>query len=199
MNDQKLFIFNFDHQASRAIQEFIGIAGSIVYDGQLTDAELDYLTEWLYRQGPYLEQFPLSDLKNIIIEIQSDGIVTELERKKLLDFLFTISPTNEDPVVSGIFTVDPSILFANQSFLFTGDMLFSPRNKAENLVIDKGGIIAKGCTQKLNYLVVGSMGSEFYKYGKFGTKVTKALEYNRTGKANINIIQEKDFVKAVND
>lgn len=197
MNDSQKFVYNFDHQVSRAIQEFIGIAGSIVYDGQLTDAELNYLTEWMYRQGPYLEKYPLTDLKKIIIEIQSDGIVTDEERKRVLDLLLSISPTNEDPVISGIFNENPLIQFQDQSFLFTGDMLFSPRNKAENIVIEKGGTIAKGCTQKLNYLIVGSMGSEFYKFGKFGTKVTKALEYNRSGKASIQIVQEKDFVKAI--
>ena len=198
MEKQYLFIYNFDKQVDRAIQELIGISGQIIYDGKIDETEIGYLKEWIVRQGPYLTKFPLTELNSIINNILEDNIVTEKERENLFSFLSNISPSFEmNPTVEGIFDLKPKIIFKSRRFLFTGDMLFGPREKAQEIVLDKGGSIEKSCTLKLNYLVVGSMGSEFWKYGRFGTKITKALELNKLGKAKISLIKEQDFVQEI--
>ena len=48
-----------------------------------------------------------------------------------------------------------------------------------------------------DYLVVGSLGSEDYKYSRFGSKIAKAIKYNREKGTNIIIVKEQDFVSAV--
>ena len=198
MEKEDLFRYNFDKQVSRAIQELIGISGQIIYDGKVDESELNFLNEWLLRQGPYLIEYPLTELKELIADILKDNIVTEIEKEKLFAFLSNISPSSDmNPTVEGIFDSRPNIIFKGKHFLFTGDMMFGPREKAQEMVMSKGGLIEKSCTLKLNYLIVGSKGSEFWKYGRFGTKITKALEMNKLGKAKISIIQEKDFVKVI--
>jgi hypothetical protein len=49
-------------------------------------------------------------------------------------------------------------------------------------------------TQKVNFVVLGSLGSEQWKHGNFGTKVAKALEYKSAG-LEVRIISEEVFVK----
>lgn len=199
MEKENLFIYNFDKQVSRAIQELVGISGQIIYDGKVDDTELNFLNEWIIRQGPYLTKYPLTELKDLMEDILENNIVTENERNRLFTFLSTISPSAEmNPTVEGIFELKPKIAFRSKYFLFTGDMLFGPREKAQEIVLNKGGLIEKSCTQKLNYLIVGSKGSEFWKYGRFGTKITRALELNKLGKAQIKLVQEKDFVNTIN-
>ncbi len=196
--DKKIFIYNYDKQVARTIQELLGVSGSILFDNKIDENEIAYLEQWLSLHDPYLTKYPLLELKEIITSILQDQIVTEDEKGRLFNFLSSVSVSVEqNPTVDGIFESNPIINFKNNNFLFTGDMLFSERNKAEELVIDKGGNCIKSCTQKLNYLIVGSKGSEAWKFGRFGTKVSKALELNRSGKAQISIIQEKDFVKQV--
>ncbi len=196
--DQKVFIYNYDKQVSKAIQELIGVSGSILFDGQIDENEIKYLQQWLVLHGPYLTKYPLVELKEIIDSILEDGTVTQGEKQNLFNFLSSISiGVEQNPTVEGIFELNPRILFNGNNFLFTGELLYSERDKAESLVIDKGGKILKSCNKQLNYLIVGSKGSEAWKFGRFGTKVSKAIELNREKKAQISIIQEKDFVRQI--
>ena len=57
--------------------------------------------------------------------------------------------------------------------------------------------MCSSCTLKTNYLVVGALGSEAYKYGRFGMKIEKALSMNKEKSAEIQIVREKDFVGAL--
>ncbi len=194
----KLFMWNFNQQIDRCIHELRGIASTILFDKKIDDAEIELMESWLYRNGPYLADFPLRQFKDLFREIIKDGTVDESERFELMLFLESIADSvDKDPVVDGIFTSFPQIIFPENQFLFTGEFLFGERQTLENIVIKKHGVVAKSCVMDLNYLVVGSLGSEFYKYGKFGTKITKALKYNEEKKSNILIVKEKDFVKFI--
>jgi hypothetical protein len=44
---------------------------------------------------------------------------------------------------------------------------------------------------------VGNLGSEAYKYNRFGTKIEKAITYQKEKKSRIQIVRERDFVAAV--
>ena len=197
--DQDLIMmYNFPKQVQKAIQEIQGIAGMIIYDGKVSDEEISFLTQWLQKHEQFATKYPLSDLKSLFNEIMKDGVVSAEERHALFDFLSNIATgTKSSPVVDGIFTKRPHIAFDARMFLFTGEMEFGPRDKAEDAVEERGGIVCRSCTLKTDYLIVGSLGSEAYKYGRFGTKIEKALSMQKERKAEIEIVREKDFVCAV--
>ena len=52
-----------------------------------------------------------------------------------------------------------------------------------------GGAASKTITKKVSYLVVGGAGSADWKFGKYGRKVEKALEYRAKG-IDIEVIEE---------
>mgnify|MGYP000140214245 FL=1 len=51
-----------------------------------------------------------------------------------------------------------------------------------------------GVTKKLNYLIVGGLGSDQWKHGNFGAKVEKAIQYRSDG-IPIKIVHEESLVK----
>ncbi|MFH0991454.1 MAG: BRCT domain-containing protein [bacterium] len=197
--DQDLIaMYNYPRQVQKAIQEIQGIAGMIVYDGVVNEEEISFLSQWLKTHTQLATSYPLADLKSLFEEITKDGVVSPEERKQLFDFLKNIaSGTKSSPVVEGIFAAKPRITFKTRQFLFTGEMEFGSREKAVDAVEVRGGIICNSCTQKTHYLIVGNLGSDAYKYGRFGTKIEKALTLQKQKKSEIQIVHEHDFVVAV--
>jgi NAD-dependent DNA ligase len=191
-------IFNRPREIARAIQEFQGAAGVIIYDGKISDLEIDFLKQWIQKHKPILIKYPLDELKALLDRILADGVVSEGERRNLFDFLSSVATgVRSNLTVEGIFTLNPRVVFKGKEFLFTGDMDYGPRSKAESAVVERGGLLSNSCTAKTQYLVVGNLGSEAYKYGRYGTKVEKALDLKKSGKSNIQIIRENSFVEAV--
>ncbi len=72
---------------------------------------------------------------------------------------------------------------AGKSFLFTGTLSGYKRSQAQNLVEQKGGVIASSVNSKLDYLVVGDAP---------GSKLDKAQ------KLNIKILDENAFILLLN-
>jgi len=67
------------------------------------------------------------------------------------------------------------------------------RKDFENLLSEKGAIVKTTIIKKLDYLIVGSLGSDKWIQGNYGTKVKKAMEYNEKG-GDITIVKENDFL-----
>jgi NAD-dependent DNA ligase len=87
----------------------------------------------------------------------------------------------------------PEILHPGRSFCFTGVFEFGSRADCHEAVMARGGEPAKGVTKKLNYLVIGSVGSECWRHSSFGTKIMKAAQYCEDG-AGIAIVSEAHWV-----
>ncbi|OGU48774.1 MAG: hypothetical protein A2000_06725 [Ignavibacteria bacterium GWB2_36_8] len=196
--DEIIHRYNIPKLIKKSIQELQGISAAIIYDGKIDDAEIELLKGWLYKNHEYLVEYPLLDLKNLFRVIVEDGFITIDEREKLLKFLSDISASpKSNPTVDGIFFENPKIVFIKKNFLFTGDLVYGSRSKAQSKVIELGGNCLNSLTMKTDYLIVGSLGSEDYKYSRFGTKIEKTIKYNREKGTNILIVKEQDFISAV--
>lgn len=55
-----------------------------------------------------------------------------------------------------------------------------------------GGSVTNSVSRKLDYLVLGGLGSTEWKHGSFGTKVEKAMSLKQNGAA-LKIIHEDPF------
>lgn len=193
-----IYLYNYPLQVQKAIQEVQGVAGMIVYDGEVSDEEVTFLSQWLQRHEGLMTKYPLKELNAIFVDISKDGIVTAGERKKLFQFLSSIAAgSKSDPVIDGIFSNNPEIAFKERTFILTGEMEFGPREKAEEEIRKSGGVVSGSCTLRTDYLVVGKLGSEAYKYSRFGRKIEKALHMRHKKKSVIQIVRERDFVSAV--
>jgi NAD-dependent DNA ligase len=196
--DESIHRYNIPKLIKKAIQELQGISTVLIYDGKIDDSEIELLKSWLYKNDEYLVEYPLADLKKLFSEIIEDGHITIDERKLLLKFLSSIAASPEsNPVVDGIFANKPKIIFNQKNFLFTGNLIYGSRTKAQARVIELGGKCLTHLTMETDYLIVGSLGSEDYKYSRFGTKIENAIKNNREKGTNILIVKEQDFVSAI--
>lgn len=87
------------------------------------------------------------------------------------------------------------ICFGGKGLVFTGDFLMG-RNQAEEIAEKLGAVVQGSTTNATSYVVVGHIPSPAWKFGKFGTKVSRGLEL-REGGAEIKIISEEAFCAAL--
>lgn len=192
--------FNLPKLHEKAIQELQGIAAMIIYDERIDNSELEFLEKWLLANDEYLYDYPLADLKELFNQIMEDRIATKDERLSLVNFLTSIANSPEgDTLPQNIFTEDPNIIFEHSAFVVTGEFIFATRAIVKEQIQERKGSIVSKPSSLTNYLIVGDMGSDNYKFGKFGRKIETAININNSGKALIQIVREKDFIKAIID
>jgi hypothetical protein len=84
---------------------------------------------------------------------------------------------NESPYDSP----QPSVVFEGRTFVFTGKFEFGPRKKCEQATLDIGGLITidDSVSLSIDYLVVGSKGSQHWSHGSYGRKIETAVLLRR--------------------
>jgi NAD-dependent DNA ligase len=95
----------------------------------------------------------------------------------------------------------PDIHFHDAIFLFTGKMAWGPRSKAEELVLELGGQLAKSksVTDELDYLVLGEDQEQGWMGRLSGNKLTQAVRKKiASPNGKLQIILETDFIAAIN-
>ena len=86
---------------------------------------------------------------------------------------------------------------SRMQFCLSGDFLnYDTKADVESVIEHRGGIIAKNVTKKVSYLIVGGQGSEDWKFGKYGRKVEKAMQYKSKGVA-IEVIEESWLIEVL--
>jgi NAD-dependent DNA ligase len=178
----------------------LGIASGLLADRELNDAEIRFLSDWLQTNADIAAQWPGDVLCQRVREALADGIVTSAEREHLVETLTQICggslQASQGAVNQLGFDEGVEIKFPQSAFCVTGDFVFGPRDRVGEEIVRRGGLLSKGVTKKLHYLVVGLRGSEEWKHGSFGTKIVKAVEYKRAG-APIFIVREDDWTRAL--
>lgn len=94
-------------------------------------------------------------------------------------------------VEKGIFKRKAQGPLSGKSFLFTGTLLAMPREEAQGLVEEKGGVAASSISKNLDYLVVGDGGGG-------GSKLGKVKKLQKKG-AKVRILSETRFVKMIGE
>lgn len=79
----------------------------------------------------------------------------------------------------------------------TGTFIHGSRSSIQKQLENLGAIILKDISSRIDYLIVGDSGSSDWKFGNYGGKIKKALEYQKKG-INIKIISEEDFFSSNN-
>jgi len=104
-----------------------------------------------------------------------------------LDEIQNIEFTRDD-----IFSKEENIKITGNLFVLTGTFTTGKREDIKKIIELAGGIVSKNLTLSIDYLVVGDIVSRDWKYGKYGSKIEKAL------KSNIKIISEHTLIKNIN-
>lgn len=188
-----------DQNKNKNINTFVGILHGVLSDGRLKEEEVKYLLEWIGKNKQGLDIIPLfHQLHRKLTEYSSGGINTE-EEHKLIAMIRLLTGNNWS--VNGdvsnmpinLYDKDPSIYFEDRVFCFTGEFEFGSKRMCQEAIENLGGIYSENMTQDVNYLVVGKEGSKDWKYGNWGTKISKASDWIKSEDFDMTIISEDDW------
>ncbi len=175
------------NELHRSASALIGIAQGLLCDGELNDSEIQFLSKWLENNQSIANAWPGDVLHSRIRHVLADGHVSEEERTHLIETLRqlvggALEDLSESEHVSEL-ALDQleKIVIPDSTFCLTGEFVFAPRAQCEGFITRLGGIVSKDVTKKVNYVVVGGLGSKEWKHGSFGTKIEKAIQYRSQG------------------
>ena len=180
----------------RNIDELTGICKGALLDGCIDQTDAEGILKWLNDNPLCLDTWPASTLYDRLRDMLSDGILDEDEERELLALVCTIAHPGRDeelPLAAlPINSPPPLITFPSRSFCLTGIFETGTREACAMEITGRGGIVQKGITKKLDYLVIGAVASEHWKHSTFGNKIAKAVEYRSNGAA-LSIISESHW------
>ncbi len=187
--------FNKKDIQDRQIDTLIGLSKGITANGEVDQAEAEFLQSWLV-QNCQSDNPIVLNLLNKVSEMLEDGILDAEESSELFSILHAISgdkaelgevaKTSTLPVCNPA----PSIEFVGKNFLFTGTCAFGTRKQCQEAIESLGGINSKGVTKKLDYLVLGTYVTDSWAHESFGRKIEKAMEYRDSGLSLVIITEE---------
>lgn len=192
----------------RTIDELIGLCKGVQADGVVHPDEAVFLSKWLESSLEVIDTWPANILAARIEKIFEDGKPDEEERKDLFELLSDITGYKPGRTVideetgevfdnftraSTLLPLDkpaPTVLFESKVFCFTGKFFYGGRKTCENEVMARGGHVHPTVNKKVDYLVIGQVGSTDWKHSTHGNKIEAAIQIKNKG-GNLAIISEK--------
>jgi len=189
-----------DAVAERQIDELIGIVKGVVADGMVHQGEVEFLLSWLNSNRAAADLWPAKAIYPRISAALADGHIDPEEEREILDLLMatvggnTAPQSNEasDSTSLPLCKPAPIVEFAGRSFCFTGRFNSGTRDWCHKAIESRGGASAGSITKKLDFLVIGDLGSRDWLHSTHGTKIMKAVEYRDQG-FSIAIVSEQHW------
>lgn len=169
-----------------AMQELKSYAACVIADDIVEIEEINNLATWISNHPTLSGYYPFDKISELCDDIFEDGIVSDEEREQMLVLLNQfVNPMECN-------CCNCKIDFPDKVFVLSGDFTSGSKKEIEAKITEKGGICKSGVTKKTDYLIVGGAGSENWKFGNYGAKVSKALEMQENGHP-IVILKESDL------
>lgn len=195
--------FRYHAVTERQIDEMLGLCKGIMADGAVCQGEAEFLLQWIEANRQAAGQWPASVIYPRLSAMLADGVLDGEEERELLRLLGEVVGFNAPAVgeSSGSSSLPlcrpaPMIRFQGATFCFTGKFFSGTRAWCEEQVIVRGGTPASAITKKLDYLVIGEIGSRDWLHSTFGTKIQKAVEYRESG-VGLSIVDERFWCEAL--
>ena len=186
----------------QSCSSLLGLVSGLLADSVLSDDEIRFLSGWLDQHSVIATAWPGDVLHDRIKATLADGRITEEERAHLVHTIEQIAGGSLDQLAEVrhvnqlAFDDVADLTFTGSVFCLTGDFVFGPRPRCIAEISARGGTVSNGVTKKLRYLVIGSLGSEEWKHGSYGTKIEKAIEYRRAG-VPLAVVREEQWTQAL--
>lgn len=195
--------FNRKNIDDRQIDTLIGISKGLIADGKVDQSEADFLYTWLIQSSQTTDNPVILNLLNKVEVMLEDRFLDSEESKELFSLLHKIS--GDSSVIGELAKTTslpinhplPPIEFKDSEFLFTGTCAYGTRKECQAVIHSLGGIIAKGVTMNLDYLVLGTYVTDSWIHETYGRKIEKAMKYRGEG-VPIKIVTEEHWVNEAN-
>lgn len=179
--------FNRKRIDDRQIDTLIGLSKGIVADDHVSQAEAEFLANWLVQNRQATDNPIVVNLLEKVNEMLEDGILDEEESVELLGLLHQLSgEPSEFGELSKTATLPvdnpmPDIAFEGSTFLFTGTCAYGARKHCHAETEQRGGINATSVSKSLDYLILGSYVTDSWAHESYGRKIEKAMQYRDEG------------------
>lgn len=190
--------FNHKNIQDRQIDTLIGLSKGLSADGNVSQAEAEFLQTWLI-QNQHSQNPIILNLLGKVSDMLQDGVLDQEESAELLSLLHVISgdktavgevaKTSTLPICSP----PPKITFPGKTFLFTGTCAFGTRKQCEAAIATLGGSNAARVTHGLHYLILGTYVTDSWAHESFGRKIETAMKYRRDG-LPVSIVTEEHWI-----
>lgn len=178
------------------LQELLGVLAGIGADGIVKPSEVERLRAWLNAWVHLRGLWPFDECESVVASILAGGSATEIPYLLALGEQFPIGdgPIGDAPpmLVGGVCAVNPTIVFEDRVFVFTGESSRAKRKEMEALAQARAATTTSNPTKKTHYLIVCDCGSPHWAFSCFGRKIERAYELRREGHPII-IVHEHDF------
>ncbi|MBZ5722733.1 MAG: BRCT domain-containing protein [Acidobacteriia bacterium] len=186
---------------NRAINEINGFLRGVLADNYISADECEQLAKWVMGNREVSDIWPVSVLVERLNCIYQDGVADEEERADLANLADEIIGKQDDETFEFVPTdlpltkPLPDIIFADREFVFTGAFFCGTRKTCKRDVELRGAHCTDSIRLTTNYLVIGSLMSRDWKFTTHGTKIQKAVEYQR--RCPIAIVAERHWQSAI--
>ncbi len=136
--------------------------------------------------------YPFDKVFEIVSDALADGVLENTE----LQAMFLLFEQITDPIANACDCTD--FYIQGKTFCLTGEFKYGQRSLVQEMLSKRGGIPVNSVSNKTDYLIVGSLGSDAWVAGNYGTKVKKALELQKKGAA-IQIVKEQEIIDILAD
>lgn len=177
---------------TKYLQELQGLLIGITCDQQLNDTEIIMLKKWIDEHLFLKGNFPFDKIYESLEMALEDNIITDGERTYLLNLYNNIiNPTYVDEQIECI-DINCKLI------CLSGDFECMSKVELSSILSQRGAIIKNSVVKSLDYLIVGSKGSDQWIHGNYGSKIKKAMELRAKG-AKVEIIKESDILCLIDE
>lgn len=192
-----------NHRITKAVEHLLGMVEGMIVDNHLHDLEVKMLSTWLAANPEATATWPVSVIARKVGDVLTDGIITEAERKHLMEVLKELIANNfsETGSASPEATALPiddcvTITLKDSGVCMTGEFIFGTRAACERLTLKAGGMPLDNVTKHVDILVIGTRLSPDWAHTTFGRKIQRAAELQDQGHP-IEIISERRWLEVV--
>lgn len=185
------------------VTHLLGLCKGIVSDTVIKHIEAQKLFRFLRSQSSHLYEFPFNALFHRLQRFINKQTLEENDLEAILTHIETF--TGEQAGITDLYAdlstrlpidnPEPQVYFENRLFCLTGDFMTGTRADCENILRQLNAIPQKNVTMKTEYVVIGLVESTHWKYGNFGNKIKKAMDYRNDYGRQIKIVSESHWRK----
>ncbi len=173
-------------ETTLGIQVLRGIIEGISCDNDIHELEIVKLKGWLADHDYLTGVYPYDKLVKTVHDVIDDEKLEPAEKQTLLEiFKEIVDPMSAHNHLGNPFPLE------NKTFCLTGEFKLAPRATISKKLTEKGAIEKNNVSAKLDYLFVGGMGSDAWKFGNFGGKIARAMELQEKGSKVLIVAEEE--------
>lgn len=195
--------YNRKQRHDRSLDELLGLAKGMAADGVINQLEAEFLHKWLVKNNDLNSTWSVNVINERVRHMLCDGVLDQEEQQELFGLICSF--TGQIPVeqelenMSSSLPLDdppPSLTFNGSVYCFTGSFASGTRTDCHQATIKMGGEIKTSVSKKIDFLVIGVIGSRDWVHTSYGRKIEYAAQLRQDGHG-IAIVSEDHWARHV--